>query len=231
MPAGAVNASLGASGAAGCAAAAGGCCPAGGCAGGVVWAKAAAGARASASTNVEVTKNRIPISSLGKAQGNHTVSHENGHHFVGHEHAVPGQPQATTLSDEPSRLEKRPQRVAVLLKDVHAVSPAGRVRVDPRGEPQAGEQRLFQTLVTRQYAALADGAGAVRHAADIFVSAGDVFPSDAVERAVRAAPEREPLAVGPVFQVVPRLASRPRDVRDLVLPQPRVLEPLHRAQV
>src|SRR5438874_12253026 len=125
MPAGVVKPSFGAAGAAGCAAAggvwpAGGCCDVvgGGCCGGVVggccvvvggvWAKAAAGASTSASAKVEVTKERIPISSLGEGKRNHTLSHENGHHFVGHQHAVPRQPEPARVPDEPSRVDKRP---------------------------------------------------------------------------------------------------------------------------
>src|SRR6185295_10346200 len=48
----------------------------------------------------------------------HTLSHENGHHFVGHQHSIPGEPQTPALSDEPSLLDERPQRVTVFLKDV-----------------------------------------------------------------------------------------------------------------
>ena len=59
----------------------------------------------------------------------------------------------------------------------------------------------------------------------------DVLPADALPRRVRAAAEPEPLAVGPVFQVVARPAPRPRDVRDLVLLVAGRVEPLHRRQI
>src|SRR4029079_209358 len=96
----------------------------------------------------------------------HTVSHENGHHFIGHQHAVPGEAQATIVPDEPSDVDERLQRVAVLLKDVDAVPAAGRVRVDAGGETQAGEQRLLETLLTCHRAPFALGTYAIRHTTD-----------------------------------------------------------------
>ena len=77
-----------------------------------------------------------------------------------------------------------------------------------------------------------DGHGrAARQPIDVFGGRRNVLPASPATRRVRAAAESEPLAVGPVLQVVAGLAAGARDVRYLVLPVPGGLQTLHRLDV
>src|SRR5689334_11747277 len=150
----------------GCVPGAGGCWPAGGCcAGGCCdCANAAAGPSATASANVVITKERIPVSSLADLAKSDTLSYESdehGHHFVGHEHAGPGQTQARALPDQPSLVHERLQVAAVTGPDVTIVTGAHDREIDARGETQAREERLLELGPAIERAPL-DGRVAVR---------------------------------------------------------------------
>ena len=229
--------SAGLSAGAGCAAA-GGC--AGVCAGGV-WAKTAAGSRARARALVESSRRGDAFNLLLRTSVAKTLSLPHGHTRIQTKTAMislaSSMPSRVSRSRGPSRTSRPPSTIrdelrAEALPDVDAVTPADGVDVEPVGQPQAREQRLLEPLRRRQAPSLARPRTARRRC-------GGCSPpsrrrsSTGRRPIVECAPQpnAEPLAVLPVFEVVPRLAARARDVRDLVLPVAGRVQPLQAPQI
>src|SRR5687767_2065778 len=74
------------------------------------------------------------------------ISHEHGHDFVRHEHALAGQPEPRLLAPQEAGLQERLEATAESLPDVHAVAPAHARNIDAGREAQPREQRLLEPL-------------------------------------------------------------------------------------
>ena len=123
-------------------------------------------------------------------------------------HSLAGQPEARAVVLENARLDKGLEFRTVPLPDVNAVLGSNRVQIDTIGQPQPGKQQIAEALVRRQAANVDSHRLAPHHPEDIVVSRGDILPSGTVPGRMRAAAEPQPLAVGPILQIVPRPATR-----------------------
>src|SRR6185436_2807066 len=117
---------------------------------------------------------------------------------------------------------------AVSLPDVDAVAVANRLQVYALCKTQAREKGVAEAFVAGHPADFEGRRAAAVDTGDVLLRAGDILRPDAVPRRVGPAPEPEPLAVGPVLEIVARPPAGLRDVRDLVLLEAGRLEPLHR---
>src|SRR5690606_30161411 len=116
--------------------------------------------------------------------------------------------------------------VSIPAPQVEPVARPDRVEVDAFGQPQPREQRVAGPLLRGPAPPFRGDVVAPTDAIDILGRRRDVPPAPGAAGRVRSAAEPDPGAVLPVFQIVPRLAARPRDVGDLVLAVPRSLQPL-----
>src|SRR5207344_113993 len=122
-------------------------------------------------------------------------------------------PQATGLDEGLEFL-------AVAPPDIHPVASLYGISIDSVNQAQPGEERVAELLVRRQAAHVNGDRCAPCNPIDILFGGRGVFPADAGACRVRPGTEAEPLAIGPVFQVVARAAPRARDVGNLVLREP-----------
>src|SRR3954468_11113062 len=161
----------------------------------------------------------------------YSALHEYGHDFVSKEHSLAGQAEAWSVAPQAAGFEKRLEVGAKPAPDVNSVARLYGIYIDPVNQPQSGEQGVPQLLGGGQVVDVDRGQTSALDALHVLRRGRQILPARAAARRVRAAAETEPLAVGPVLEVMPRSSSRPRAVRDLVLRVPRRVEPLHRRQV
>src|SRR5207244_7139482 len=152
--------------------------------------------------------------------------HENSHYFVCEEHASARQRQARAVVEKQARIDKRRQICAVSFPDIDAIPAANCLQIDTGGQTKTREEDISEAFRGIHAPDFRCHGYALRHTIDVLVDARHVLRPDAADRSVRAAPEAEPLAVSPVFQVVPRLAHRLCDIGYLILPIARGLQPL-----
>ena len=130
-----------------------------------------------------------------------------------------------------ARIDEAFELRAIAGPDVDAVSAC----MASRSIPSASRRPVNRASPSRSSALSRRGSTAVdrptRNPIDVLLSRRHILPADTAARRVRPAAEAEPLAIGPVFEVVPGLAARPRDVRDLVLLVSGAVEALHRRQI
>src|SRR5207344_1856994 len=154
--------------------------------------------------------------------------HENRHHFVSKEHSLAGQAEARFGAPQAAGFEKRLEFGAKPAPDINSVPSLYGIYVDSVSQSQPREQRVAQPLVRSQAPPVDGQCTPAPGFGDVIRRAGDVLPPDALPCGVRTATEAEPLAVGPVLEVMPRCPAWSRHVRDLVLDIACLIQPLHR---
>src|SRR5262249_5057734 len=122
--------------------------------------------------------------------------------LVSNKHSPPRQPEPGALAAEAFFLDKRPKIVSVPGPRVHAVPLTNCVEIYAGRQSQAGEEDVPQALGRRQSRHFEGRWPPLVDAVDVFRGRRDILPPNAIPRRVRPAAEPEPVAVGPVLQVV-----------------------------
>src|SRR5688572_11061219 len=127
-------------------------------------------------------------------------------------HTLTGQPRAALGPHEQPGFDERAQFGSIPLPQVHPVPGAHLRLLQVVGEPEAREERVTEALVVTQLPAVDDDRLPRRDAGDVIVGTRNILPPGAGRCRVCPTSEPEPFTVGPVLQIMTRLASRPRDV-------------------
>src|SRR5467141_2958640 len=133
------------------------------------------------------------------------------------EHSLARQPKTRVLAPEDAYFEEGLELAAVALPDVDPVSATNVSQINAFDEAQPGKQRVVQPLAGGKLAEMDRRGFIALDPANVRHGRRNVAPANTVARRMPPAPEPQPLAVGPVFQVVARSAPGSCHVRNLVL--------------